>query len=805
MKDQKQILAKLMSLDNVNADKYLAKFADELFEKIKATTNNEEVLKYLDILDEFIYKVPKQSIAIVDYVIGQSFKPQVFPEMGNMRGKDHEDVVVKAISLLEHLRYIEPREVLRIILTLTNDDNKAITAKALEVVKKTAKYDFNLLTKSKIGYGIQRLILDLMRGWNKDERLKNFDFIEAASHEILGSSIEGTSMSDEKTMVLHSGVVSPTPFLKEMRKDAIDFIFEFYKQIPSGPEKLKLIRVLEEAGHASSHIAYGDDVAEMIATDVEYLAKIYRQIIFDASGKMIAEPAIVSEIEKRLYWVNKSEKHSSDETRKLREDILKDPFYSLFRLLVNDQHTFKEDDESWEESDQKRRDGVAAMTASISKETLGEWIHNLNRISDQQLLTEEWHFQEFKAFLRRLAYEKPGIADAILSDAFERKTLLVSFTSNFLDGFRDNDRLDLWDKFVGEIIKEKHPMRVAAICFSLNLGEGANVEEKIREEDINILEEITAKSGRFAFLKDLKERNHVLPYALINTLLRTYRRDPLRIERMMVQEIKENSEYLGLFFRQFPVGKWNKWLDWENISPETVEFLKEKLIEISDIDWHEQGLLLDIAQGNLKYILDVFKGRIQKEVDTKENDTIFDRERYDAVPYHFNPELQTFIATHPDYLKEIEKWVEEMSEEWSIYNWNMAEFVQRVRGSFSQVIMSIITKGDDVSLMKATRLMRSIHGGDLELCMQIVGKTEAKNVLNQIDSILYSTGVVMGENGIAEAYEAKARQLKSYLTSENPRIKKYAKRMHESFLESARRERKGTEEEIKLRKLEFEE
>jgi hypothetical protein len=101
--------------------------------------------------------------------------------------------------------------------------------------------------------------------------------------------------------------------------------------------------------------------------------------------------------------------------------------------------------------------------------------------------------------------------------------------------------------------------------------------------------------------------------------------------------------------------------------------------------------------------------------------------------------------------------------------------------------------------------MRSIHGGDLELCMQIVGKTEAKNVLNQIDSILYSTGVVMGENGIAEAYEAKARQLKSYLTSENPRIKKYAKRMHESFLESARRERKGTEEEIKLRKLEFEE
>ncbi len=804
MKDQKQILARLMSLDNANADKYLAKFADELFKKIQATTNNEEILAYLDILEEFLYKVPKQSILIIEYVIAHPFEPQVFAQMGGLKGKKHENVVIKAISLLEHLRYIDPKEVLKIILGLTKDENKAISAKALEVVKKTAQYDFNFLTKSKIGYGIQQVVLDFMLSWPKEDRLSNFGFVETATREILGSLIEGTSMSDERTLVLHSGVVSPTDFLKKMRKQTIDFVFEMYRQTISGPEKIKLIRVLEEAGHTPGHILYGDDVLAMIVDDISYLSKIYREIIFNSEGKICAEPAIVSEIEKKLYWLNKSEKRASAESKKLREDILKDRFYRLYRFLVNDQYTFRDDEESLEESGQKRGDSIATLTSSISTDTLDEWIIDINMISDQQRVTEEWHFQGFKGSLRTLSHDKPEVAEAILSDAFKRGTLLRSFTSNFLDGFRDADRLDLWDKFVGEIVKERNSIRIAAICFSLNLSEKADIMEKIREEDIMILEEITSKSARFAFLKDVKEKNHLLPYSLINTLLRNYRRDPERVEELIVQVIRENPEYLGMFFQQLPMGTWNKWLDWEKLSSKTTDFFKEKLIEIPDLDWHEQGLMLDIAQGNLKYVLDVFRGRIEREVKIKKENNYFNRERYDGVPYHFNPELQSFISTHPDYLKQVEVWIDEMSDEWSIYNWNLSEFVQRVSGAFNDVILSLVARGDDTSLIKATRLMRSVDGGNVKLCMEIIGKTDDTKVLSQVDAILYSTGVVMGENAIAEAYRAKANELEPFTKSDNPRITKYAKRLKDSFLESAKRETKGTEEEAKLRKLEFE-
>ncbi len=98
---------------------------------------------------------------------------------------------------------------------------------------------------------------------------------------------------------------------------------------------------------------------------------------------------------------------------------------------------------------------------------------------------------------------------------------------------------------------------------------------------------------------------------------------------------------------------------------------------------------------------------------------------------------------------------------------------------------------------------KRLEGGDVALCIAIAGKTDDKKILSQLDSIMYSTGVVMGEDGIARAYEARAKELEAYINDKNPRAKKFAKRLIGSFLDSAKRERKRMEEEIKLRKIEF--
>jgi len=69
---------------------------------------------------------------------------------------------------------------------------------------------------------------------------------------------------------------------------------------------------------------------------------------------------------------------------------------------------------------------------------------------------------------------------------------------------------------------------------------------------------------------------------------------------------------------------------------------------------------------------------------------------------------------------------------------------------------------------------------------------------------MYTTGVVSGEYGIAEAYEKKAERLEKYKGDESERVKTFVNRMIKSFQESAKKERQRADEEKQLRKIEFE-
>ena len=66
-----------------------------------------------------------------------------------------------------------------------------------------------------------------------------------------------------------------------------------------------------------------------------------------------------------------------------------------------------------------------------------------------------------------------------------------------------------------------------------------------------------------------------------------------------------------------------------------------------------------------------------------------------------------------------------------------------------------------------------------------------------------STGVVSGEDGLARAYEAKAKELDNYAKSDDPRIKAFASRMRKAFRESAQREYQRANTAKKTREIEF--
>ncbi|KKT34793.1 MAG: hypothetical protein UW24_C0021G0004 [Parcubacteria group bacterium GW2011_GWA2_44_12] len=791
-----------MGLDNPKADKLLVKFAQDIFVDIKKSKDNESIFEALDLVNEFVYKAPKETIEIVSYIFGKKpIPPKAHKSpFGEFEGKAHKDLVLKGIELLDHIRYIVPNEVLKLVAQFSLDENSAIKGKALDVVKKFSRYDYNVLTKSKIGYGAQRKAMDFVLAWSREEQLKRIDFVETVLKEILNPSVEGTTSGlnkeDQVTITFHYGVVSPTNFLKKMRREAINLAYELYKAAEDPKLKLKLIGVFDEASRTPGNVLYGDDVVQMIVDDLRYIADIYRKIVFgETEDKMTDHLGIVATIEKRLYWINRSEKRKVEKSEKLRRDILKDELYHLFRLLVGD----------WDTAEKSRGEEIDQLISSINEVGLGGWFENLNKIAGQHTIIEEWKFNPFKGFIKKLSEKKPQISDEILGKAFDANSSIKHFTSSFLDGFRTGAHFMEWDKYAGMIINAKDQFLVTAMVSSLNLPQDSDLEKLVREQDIDLLENITKREGTFSFLKKETD-DRILQYELFNTLARNFVRSHKRIEPLIVEEIKNYPKDLNRFFSELPMATHRKWIDVKELHPETIEFIKEKMVKIPDIDRSVQDLLLEIGEVyGIEPVLDVFMRRIHKDEEKKEKEgrRITD-ERYEVIPYHFNPGLSKFIVEHPEYIKIAGDWVSKMTADWSIYNWHVSHLFQRLEKGFSEIITSLIEKGGGDNLLKAARAMHSIDGTNFELCIEIIRKTDDKKILSQIDSNMYTTGGVSGEYGLAEAYENKAKMLEKYKTDENDRVKKFADRMSKSFLDSAKRERQRADEEKQLRKIEFE-
>ncbi len=806
---KKQILSRLMGLDNPKADKLLVKFARDIFIDIKKSKDNESILGALDLLNEFVYKAPKETIKIVNYIFE---KKPILPTahkspFGEFEGKSHKDLILKGIELLDHLRYIVPDEVLKLVAQLSLDENSAIKGKALEVVKKFAQYDYNILTKSKLGYSVQRKALDFVLAWPREKQLQRIEFVETVLRELLNSSFEGTTsgLNEEVqyTITMHSGAVSPTDFLKKMRREAIDLAYELYKIATDAKLKLKLVGIFDEASRTPSSVLYGEDVTQMIVDDLKYIAGIYQKIVFrENGGGMTDLLGIVAFIEERLYWINKSEKRKVEESEKLRSDILQCELYKLFRLLVGDPVTYREE-EGWDKVEKTRDEEINQLINSIETVQLEEWFDKFSKIAGQYPLVEDWKFNPFKGFVRKLSGARPDVSDSLLEMSFKVDSPLKHFIGSFLDGFRIGTHFKYWDKYVDKIVDIKNIEFINALIYSLNIFGEVDLEKYIRSSDLELLGKIVRQQDKFSFLKKID--NLMLHYALINTLTRNYKRAPKLIESLVVEEIKNNPKYLGMFFQQLPFVFHRGWMIVRELEPETIELLKKAIVKLPDVDWHIQEILLAIGESQgLHAVLDIFMERIQKDAIKKEKMMRRREERYDSIPYHFNPDLSKFIVEHSDYIKIAGEWISKMTTDWSTYNWHVSHFLQRVGKGFDEILGSLIQKGDDDSLMKAARAMHSIDGTNFDLCIEIVRRTDNKKILSQVDSDMYTTGVVSGEYGIAEAYEGKAKMLENYKSDKSERVKKFTERMIKSFLDSAKRERQRADEEKQLRKIEFE-
>lgn len=786
-------------------------------DKILSSSSNDQIFGLLEIIENFPHKKPDEIATIIQAVISKKpSRATVIDRFGGTSffGKTHKDVLVKSIELIRSVRYFSTEKILIILSDLIKHPDKEIKEKATDALKAVSRFDYNLLTKRKAGYSYQRIALDFIKKWSREERFLNFEFVCVVVRELLSSSIEGSSWTDEKTLTMHFAHVQPTDFLKKIRRESMNFVYELYMHSSDSKVRLELSSVLEEALRGPGNVAYSDELRKMLDDDAEYLAKIYRKMIFDKSGNLIRENIAVSEeVEERMYYFAKPEKGHAVALGRLREDILNDTFYQKVQPMIGGRAAYR-GEEGYEESKQKREKDQKDTAAQISDENFGEWHEILNVLAEQKEVIEEWKLGDLKRFFEVLSSERPDVADRILSSAFKKKEALVRFSENFLMGFRSAGRLDIWDKYVECIAKKKDARLIGGICWSLGAYKENQTPEKLRSVDMNILEDIVFKRGRFSFLKTKKRDDGTwyLHDRLFHTLAFNFSHQPWRVENLFKEEMRNNSEYAQIHYHglQFVSTAW-KWLDLSLVSYAFKKFLLKKVIEAPGVDWHLQGFLMALCSKDFDCVMDVFKQRIARTVALQRKDRsrgvkrLMKRKEFEAIPDHFNPDLQKLLTEDSSRFSSILKiWMSKMTLGWSTYNWEISRFLEELKVNKRDVLSDIVALGNDKDLLRAAYAIEGINKADFNLCMQIVGRTDNERILSKIQSIMCATGVVSGEYGIADAYKGKIEMLQKYKNSKNKRIRNFAKKMIGYLEKSESDERKRTAEEIQLHKIRFE-
>jgi hypothetical protein len=440
----------------------------------------------------------------------------------------------------------------------------------------------------------------------------------------------------------------------------------------------------------------------------------------------------------------------------------------------------------------------------ISEVTIKKWSEIFNRIANESSFVEEWKFQNLKVFLRNFAQKKSSLADKLLEEAYNKSLPLRFFAEPILDGFRLSKKMKLWDKYLKISLVNKDSALVRSLINNLYIQDIGTLKMAIRRIDQDFLHSVVNKLGKYKFLR--LEKGWQFHSELFRVLCRIFQVSPKLFEVLIETEMKQHPELAHHFIDSIHFAIRSKSFDIKKLSKRGKEILKQELIKVKSLEWGAQDLLFELGKNDTKIIFDVFYARILHEQNFKKDRDVLDRiDRYDAVPYHFNPEFVQHIQQIPNLVSQAINMLGKMTKTWSVYNFQVSHLFERIGGlAITSIVTEAIKKGGEQNLRNAAHFLGSSSGADLDLCMQIAAKTTNRKILSSLGTAIYSTGVVSGEYGIAEEYERKAKSLEKYKDSKNSKLKKFARSTIENLNVSARQARQSADEDKERRRLQFE-
>ena len=228
----------------------------------------------------------------------------------------------------------------------------------------------------------------------------------------------------------------------------------------------------------------------------------------------------------------------------------------------------------------------------------------------------------------------------------------------------------------------------------------------------------------------------------------------------------------------------------DKMTPEIRAAVIDNLVEIPVIDFHADEVLASLARPDPLLLLSYFKQRLAHE-NGEENSG----RRYEAIPYDFHRLREVLAPVARQVINGVREWYDANDP---LFKYRGGALVSRLYPDFPSVAApfnELAASAEHDNVKYVLEILRGYHGDPaiLDICkLMVAGLDPESPLLGEVELALDESGVISGEFGFVELYQARRGQMEGWQKDPRANVRRFAERRVRSLELQMRAEPGGT-------------
>jgi ppGpp synthetase/RelA/SpoT-type nucleotidyltranferase len=712
---------------------------------------------------------------------------------GSLPGKTAKDVTSLVIEIFDDLRYLDIERTFRSLAALYRDeDSSEVRNQILHVVEHLAQYDINVWQR--VGPQVQHVLAEMLAGLSPEECRDLRPLLLKVWRVLLSPQIRGTTQSSMEAFTIRTGSLPASNALVAIRDRAITGLFESWDQSSTVAEQQAVFSALMEATSMPIH---GDYSNELCATILKDTKKIVDALDDRLSGKPYG---FIEHVEHRFLFHYHLAKQIAENERDgfgckdiasslmtsllaIRDRLNTDEKYVRYKTLVGFETVLPP---HWEDREfefrgaqEFRNQRAMEYVDAISEATEDDWYQLIVLCATTESV-DLATFPVFSSFLAQLAKVKPATMLRFLK---REDPHLARFLVAILEGLSESSSKDDYHALIKDFLSRgKHLWAIARHFQFVGAATPAEVEE--------LVDKAIGASDDFAVIQCLilsikLHESQELPL-IDSAFVPAIRYDIAHKDARWVNEVWFLREGKPFFI---------------SLSAEHANLTLEALFSLPHIDHGAEAILAYVAETHSRAVWAFFGRRLKRDEDP-------DGKHYEAFPYTFHDLQEPLARDAESAIASVRSW---FRDDDLLFRFRGGRLLATVflgfPDNFAARLREMAQHGTDEDLNFILAVMQNYHGEPAThaLLQDIVDRLpEGDSRLGKVEISLRSTGGVVGEFGMVEAFKRKKEEVRPWLEDPRPRVKAFATEYMRHLEGNIAAEQRKAEEEHELRKRDFE-